>query len=113
MEKKLVYEKKGQVQQNVSAMLVLIMGVGIATLVLIFTSVMSAQVYMQVESDIQSINDTTVKGYVTEAIQSGFKSYQTTGNYLPILVLAVIIFVILGLIMSLGRAGNYGYGGAL
>lgn len=113
MERKKVYEKKGQVAQNVNAMLVLIMGVGIATLVLIFTSVMSAQVYTQVEPDINSINDSAIKGYVQGAIQSGFKAYETTGNYLPILVLAVIIFVILGLIMSLGRAGQTSYGGAL
>ena len=113
LEKKAVYEKEGAVRENMSAIIVLVMGVSIAILVLTFTSVMSAQVYQNVEADIQAINDTTIKGYVTSAIQSGFKAYETTGNYLPIVVLAVIIFVILGLIMSLGSAGSYSGGGAL
>ena len=113
LEKEPVYEKEGAVQENVGAMIVLIMGVSIAVLVLIFTSVMSAQVYTQVEPDINNINNTVIKDYVQGSIESGFKAYKTTGNYLPILVLAVIIFVILGLIMSLGRAGSASYGGAL
>lgn len=110
---KKLYEKKGQVQMNISYMWLLVMGVAIATLVLIFTSVMSAQVYTQVETDIQAINDTTIKGYVTNAIQSGFKAYETTGNYMPILVLAIIIAVVLKLVFSIGNAGSYSYGGAL
>jgi len=112
-EKKAIYEKEGAVRENMSAVIVLVMGVSIAILVLTFTSVMSAQVYQNVEADILAINDSTIKGYVQSAIQSGFEAYQTTGNYLPIVVLAVIIFVILGLIMSLGSAGSYAGGGVL
>jgi len=109
MKEKLVYRKKGQIQQNVGAVIFLIMGVGVATLVLIFTGVLGGQVYSQVEPDINAINDTTIQGYVKDAITSGFKSLKVTGNYLPIIVLAVIIFIVLGLVMTLGRptAGVY------
>ena len=105
------FRKKGQVGASVGAILTLIMGVGIAILVLIFTSVMSAQVYQNVESDINAINDSTTKGYVLNANESGFQAYETTGNYMPILVLAVIITIVLGLILSVGRVGVIGGAG--
>ena len=105
------FRKKGQVGASVGAILTLIMGVGIAILVLIFTSVMSAQVYQNVESDINAITDNTTKGYVLSAIESGFQAYETTGNYMPILVLAVIITIVLGLILSVGRVGVIGGAG--
>lgn len=105
------FRKKGQVGASVGAILTLIMGVGIAILVLIFTSVMSAQVYQNVESDINSISNTTIKNHVITAIQNGFEAYKTTGNYLPIIVLAVIITVVLGLVLSIGRVGAIGGAG--
>jgi len=112
MKAKLVYKKKGAVQEQTGAVILLIMGVGIATLVLIFVGVLGGQVYSQVEPDITAINDTTIQGYVKDSITSGFKALKTTGNYLPIVVLAVIIFVVLGLVMGLGRTTSYGYYGS-
>lgn len=109
----LIYKKKGAVQEQTGAVILLIMGVGVATLVLIFVGVLGGQVYSQVEADINAINDTTIQGYVKESITSGFKALKVTGGYLPIVVLAVIIFVVLGLVMGLGRTTTYTYGSAL
>lgn len=56
-------------------------------------------------------------GYIKDAIISGFKALSTTGSYLPIVVLAVIIFIVLSIVMGLGAFGGMGggqrYGGAL
>ncbi len=187
---KFEYETEGQVTENIGAMVFLIVGVGIATLVLIFVGVLGAQVYQQVEptldllsgaevnaslgsvvngtlgsfshDDIVSgtlaiidrttanvipltnftidydagtymlINNTAngtmnasftwgdieVSNSIKSSIISGFEALEMTGNYLPIIVLAVIIFIVLSIVMGLGAFGGMGasgatYGGAL
>ncbi len=109
---KLEYETEGQVTANIGAMVFLIVGVGIATLVLIFVGVLGGQVYQQVESDIDAITNTTIKNHVKNSIIAGFEALETTGNYLPIIVLAVIIFIVLSIVMGLGAFGGMGAGGA-
>lgn len=104
------YHKKGMVQENVGAIIYLIMGVGVATLVLIFVGVLGGQVYGQVEADIDAISNDTIKEDVKSSIMSGFEALKLTGDYLPIVVLAVIIFVVLALVMSLNRAPAYAAG---
>jgi len=113
------YRKDGYVQETVAAIIFLIMGVGMATLVLIFVSVLGGSVYQQTQGQINAISDTAIKGNVTAAIESSFTALNTVGGYLPIVVLAVIIFLVLGLVMSLtpgfggGMRGGYGgYGGS-
>ena len=107
------YNKKGYVQESVAAIIFLIVGVGVCALVLIFVGVLGGQTYAQSASQIAAISDTAIRGNVTAAIQQSFVALNTTGSYLPIIVLAVIIFIVLGLIMtltpSMGR--GYGYGG--
>ena len=107
------YCKKGQVQESVSAIIFLIMGVGMATLVLIFVSVLGGQVYQQTQTQLLVLNASSTQAYgnVTQAIQSAFSALNTTGSYLPIIVLAVIIFIVLGLVMSLTPSFGRGYGG--
>jgi len=108
----LVYEKKGTVMMTVMGLTTLIVGVGVAVLVLIFTGVLSGQVYVQVEPDINAINDTTIQGYVKDAIAAGFKGLKVTGSYMPIMVLAAIIALVLTLILSATRTTTtYATGG--
>jgi len=110
------YTKKGYVQESVSAIIYLIMGVGMATLVLIFVSVLGGQVFQQTQANLLLLNSTDVGAYnnVTAAIRSSFVALNTVGGYLPIVVLAVIIFLVLGLVMSLtpGYGSGGGYGGS-
>lgn len=108
MDTSVVYEKSGSVAENVGAIVTLIIGVGVATLVLIFVGVLGGQVYQQTAADIEAINATnpTVYNYTNNAIVSGFKSLQITGNYMPIIILAVIIFIVLGLVTNLGGGGR-------
>ncbi|MEM5810118.1 MAG: hypothetical protein QW156_04500 [Candidatus Aenigmatarchaeota archaeon] len=99
----LEYELRGDVSDSVGAIVYLIMGVGLATLVLIFVGVLGGSIYSQTQSDINAISDIDIKNNITSAIKSGFKSLNLTGGYLPIVVLAVIIFLVLGLVLGLGR----------
>jgi hypothetical protein len=118
MEEEILYEKEGYVQDNIAAIIILIVGVGVSALVLIFVSVLSGQTYSLTESDIESIGNETIRNYTKEGIVSSFQALKSTGQYLPIVVLAVIITIILGLIIGLtggmgfGGNGSY-YGGAL
>lgn len=177
------YEAEGNVTENVGAIVFLIVGVGIATLTLIFVGVLGGQVYQNVEPDINELSgavvnesmgtvlnatpgsfayddvvtgtltvinrssgaalpltnftidydagtytlidnalnntpmnasyswgDLNISGSIRNAIVSGFEALETTGNYLPIVVLAVIIFIVLSIVMGLGAFGAMGSG---
>lgn len=111
---KVVYKKEGYIQGEVGAVIALITGVGIATLVLIFVGALGGQTYSMIEGDINSINDSTIKNYVLDAITSSFKALGQTGKYMPIVVLAIIISIVLALVVGLGGRITGGYqGGAL
>lgn len=102
------YEKKGQMGGAVGAIIQLITGVGVAVLVLIFVGSLGGQTYELVESDIDAISNETVKSSVKGGIISGFEALEQTGDYLPIIVLAVVIALVLYLVLGMtGSAGGY------
>jgi uncharacterized membrane protein SpoIIM required for sporulation len=113
------YSKKGYVQESVAAIIFLIVGTGVASLVLIFVSVLGGQTFQQTQSTLLQLNATDPNAYnnITLAIRNSFVALSSTGGYLPLIVLAVIIFIILGLVMSLmpsfGMGGGQGYGGSV
>jgi hypothetical protein len=176
--------KKGEMG-DVSSIVALIAGVGVAVLVLIFVSSLSGNVYNLVEPDIEEIGETRVtglsitplvnssvasgyrdifnvrlynltsladigtgnftidaeQGYLTltqkswnnsaiganfsagkieiqnsikNSVLSSFGAMETTSNYLPIVVLAVVIMFVLGMVMTFGgMTGGRGGGSAL
>lgn len=110
MEQKaeMLYEKKGQAMGAVSAVIMLIVGVGVSVLILIFVGSLGGQTYELVEADITAITNTTVENHVKNSIISGFSALEQTGDYLPIIVLAVIIALVLSLVLSFTAFGNVG-----
>ena len=98
---------------SVSSMIVLIVGVAIAVLIMIFVGALSGQTYNLVETDLDAINDTTIKTSVKSSITSGFEALEQTGNYLPLLVLAVITALVIGLVLSFGSFGGMGGRGSV
>lgn len=102
------YEKKGQLGGAVGAIVSLIVGVGVATLVLIFVGTLGGQTYNLVEADIDNISDATIKASVKGGITSGFEALEQTGDYLPIVVLAVVIALVLALVLSFTSFGGMG-----
>lgn len=109
------FRASGYVQENVGAVITLIVGMGVAVLVLIFVGVLGGQTYQLTEDKITSISDGNIKADVQDSIKSGFEALKTSGDYLPIIVLAIVIFVVLGLVLSMtmyGGGRGY-YGGAL
>jgi len=108
-----MYEEEGFVEQNVGAVITLIIGVGVASLVLIFVGALGGQTYNLVESDIDSISDANIQADVESAVRSGFDALEKTGSYLPLIVLAIVIFLVLSLVVGLGRGTTYYGGGAL
>ena len=106
--KKPLYEAKGQTMGAVGAIIGLIVGVGVATLVLIFVGVLGGQTYQLTEAKIDEITNTTIKNYVKDSVVSGFSALKQTGDYLPIIVLAVIISLVLMLVLSFTAFGAGG-----
>lgn len=106
-EEALFYEE-GQINAAVGGVVMLIVGVGVATLVLIFVGSLGGQTYQLVESDIDAITNTTIKESIKNSIVSGFEGLEQTGKFLPIVVLAVIIAIVLSLVLTFGMGGMYG-----
>jgi hypothetical protein len=167
-----------EMKQNIGAIISLIVGVGVATLVIIFVSVLAGQTYEQVEPDLDTVgiatvgpttairmtydtqnthlqwftvpeaytngtltfyangtsltqakfrlhadnhtvrcvdatynktdvnchytyDNATMRNYVKTGVIGAFAGLSQTGQYLPIIVLAVVITLVLGLIMGM------------
>ncbi len=105
------YMKKGQAAGAVGQVITLIVGVGVSVLVLIFVGALGGQTYNLVEDDINAINDTDIRGSVDNSIKSGFDALEQTGDYLPIIVLAVVISLVLVLVLSFTAFGGMNGGG--
>jgi hypothetical protein len=111
-----IYRKEGAIQQEVGAIIMLIVGVGVSALVLIFVGALGGSTYNLVEPKINAINNSSIRQYTKEGIVSAFQALSATGSYLPIIVLAIVIFIVLGLIFSMvggGMGMNMGGGSAL
>lgn len=107
------YEKKGQAAGAVNAIIVLIVGIGVAVLVLIFIGSLGGQTYNLVQADIAAINNTAIQTSVENSVISGFTSLETTADYLPIIVLAVVISLVLVLVLSFTNLGGVGGQGSV
>lgn len=105
------YEKKGQMQGVVGAVVMLIAGIGVAVLVLIFVGSLGGQTYQLVETDIDAITNTTIKDHIKSGIISGFSALENTGKYLPIIVLAVVITLVLVMVLGMTNIAGMGGGG--
>lgn len=113
MEQKMLYKKKGQAFGAVGAVITLITGIGVSVLVLIFVGTLGGQTYELVEADIDAITNPNVSDAVKDSIVSGFDALETTGSYLPIIVLAVVISLVLALVLGFTAFGGGGRGSAL
>jgi hypothetical protein len=112
-ETKEMYLREGQAGNAVGAIITLIVGVGVSVLVLIFVGSLGGQTFQLVEADIDAITNTTIKNHIKGGIVSGFDALEQTGDYLPIIVLAVVISLVLVLVLSFGGVGGAGRGSAL
>jgi len=104
-------EKEGFIQESVNGIITLIVGVGVAALILIFVGALGGQTYNLVEADINDINNANIRTSVTNSIESSFEALENTGDYMPIVVLAIIITIVLSLILGLLAIGQIGGGG--
>lgn len=105
------YKKSGFVVESVNAFTFLAVGVGTAVIVMIMVGVLAGQMYQQNETKITDIVNQTVEDNVREGIVSGFKAYKQTGDYMPLLVLAIIMGLVLAIILGLTLRGAGGGGG--
>ena len=187
-EKKPLFIEKGQVQTSINAVIALVVGVGVAVLILIFVGSLSGQTYNLSQTDISNIGNNTVQnssvaivsnstasslghqnihsgtltianqteqigignfsvsynsGTITPVTQdyndtilnasynwgnidvqtsvkggivSGFEALEQTGDYTPLIVMAIVIFIVLALVMGMrifSGGNNQNVGGAL
>jgi len=118
MENKEMYMKKGQVANAaIGSIISLVVGVGIVTIVIIFIGVLGGQTYTLAQPNLNNITSQPVGTAINNSILSGFTTLQTTSSYVPLIVLAVIIFIVLTLVLGFtsfsGGGGGMGGGSAL
>jgi flagellar biosynthesis protein FlhB len=106
-----LYEEEGQAQ--VGGLVGMVVLVGVAILVLIFVGALGGQTYNLVEPDINAINNSDVKASVENGIVSSFKALETTGQYMPIVVVALIIGIVLSVVLGFTAFSGRSGGGAL
>lgn len=107
------YEEQGYIQESVGAVIFLIVGAGISVLVLTFVGVLAGQTYELVQDDIDAISDQNIQDSIENSIESGFEALETTGNYLPIIVIALVMFMLLGIIVGVLMPRGFGTGGGM
>lgn len=112
-DKKDLYMEEGMAQGAIGAIIMLVVGVGVATMVMIFVGALGGQTYNLVEADINSINDTAIQTSVKNSITGSFESLEKTADYMPIIVLAVVIALVLTLVLSFTGFAGGGRGSAL
>jgi hypothetical protein len=112
-EMKPLYEEEGQAQ--VGGLVGMVVLVGVAILVLIFVGALGGQTYNLGEPDIDAINNSDIKASVEGGIVSSFKALETVGQYMPIVVVALIIGIVLSVVLGFTAfsSGRMGGGGAL
>jgi hypothetical protein len=103
-----IYMKEGEMGGTIGGVIGLIVGVGIAVLVLVFVGVLGGQTWQQTEADIDAITNTTVKGHIKNAAINGFDALEKTGAYLPLIVLALVIGVVLSVVLGFMSFGGRG-----
>jgi len=108
----MLYKKKGQAGGAVSALITLIVGVGVATLVLIFVASLGGQVWETVEDDVDAITNETIRAHIRDGVVNGFDALEQTGEYMPLIVLAVVIGVVLLIILGFTAFGGGGMRGS-
>lgn len=117
MEQTNKYVKKGQVANAaIGSIIALVVGVGVVTIVIIFVGVLGGQTFQLAQPNLQNITNQQVGTAVNASILSGFTTLQTTASYVPLIVLAVIIFIVLTLVLgftSFSGGGGMGGGSAL
>lgn len=114
---------KANTAAAVMSVILLIVGFAVAGLLFTFTMVLGGQTFELVEDDIDAITNTTIKDAIKAGIISNFEAQQQIGDYMPIIALAIIITIVIGLIIggiaarfmtpAMGFGGYGGYGNVL
>jgi len=104
---KKLYSKKGQVAA-IGAIIALVVGLAVATLIQIFTGVLGGQTYQLTEAKIDAITNTTIKQYIKDSVVAGFNAQKQNAEFMPIVGLAVLTAVILSLFLGFTNVGGMG-----
>lgn len=113
-----LYSKKGQMANAaIGAIVALVVGVGVVSILIVFVGVLGGQVYTVSTNTFGNFSNTTMGNAVGTAVNTsfvqGFTTLQTTTSYVPLIVLAVIIFIVLTLVLGFTQVNSNGGNGAL
>jgi len=102
-----MYEKKGAM--GAGDLTAIGLGVGVTIVVIVFMGLFAGSIYQSLEADITAITNTTIQTSVTDSSESAFSALEKFSDLLPIVVLAIMFAVALGVIVGslyIGRMGG-------
>lgn len=113
-----LYMKKGQVANSaIGSVVALVVAVGVITVVIIFIGVLGGQTFQLSQSTYGNFTNTTTGNAVGAALNgtavSGFQALEQTASYVPLVVVAVVIFVVLTLVLGFTMMSTKNGGSAL
>jgi hypothetical protein len=106
--------KKRGFSDVISALLYVIIGMGIAVFVYMTLAILGGKFYAAAEPTIQNINNTQIKDMITSSVTNSFSAYTQFGDQLPVIslvVVAVIIILLLVGVLPRLTATSYYYSG--
>jgi hypothetical protein len=93
-----MYNKKGMV--NAGDLTGIGLAVGVTVVVIVFMGLFAGSIYNSLEDDITAISSTTIQGSVQDSSESAFEALEKYSDLLPIVVLALMFAIALGVIVG-------------
>lgn len=106
-----MYEKKGQM--GASNLTAIGLSVGITIVIIVFMGLFAGSIFNSLESDITDITNVTIENSVITSSESAFDALEQFSDLLPIVVLAIMFAVALGIIVGSLYIGRVSGGSAL
>jgi len=94
------YMEEGVVQDTISAMIALFIGIGVIVLVIILVGVIGGKAYSTTQTDIAAISDEAIKTDINASILSAFSGLSDASGFLGIIILALVFFLVLILLAT-------------
>lgn len=106
--KKVMFEEEGQLGGVMPLVIGLFIGLVIVSLVTIFGGVLGGTTYQQVEPDLDAITNSNVRDHAKNAIINSFEAQEDTANLLPVVGLAVVMFLVMSLVIGFSQSAGFG-----
>lgn len=92
--------EEGIVRDTIGAMIFLFVGIGVVILTVILVGIIGAKAHSTTQADVTAITELQIREDVNESIVESFGALADAAGFLPIIILALVFFLVLVLLMQ-------------